>query len=88
MGKYYLQDTPLAHIERLMMQSPNSIRDEDEAADDFKPNQDLTMNEQSRSQNGVRPSCLSNRINNRETLGYNDSYISNINFNTTEEAIP
>ena len=58
MGRYFLQDTPLAGIERLMMQSPNSIRDEDEASDNYKLNHNLATNEQSRNQNHVQPSYL------------------------------
>ena len=36
MGKYFSQDTPLAEYERLMMECPNSVRDDDEIYDDYK----------------------------------------------------
>jgi hypothetical protein len=55
MGRYFMQDTPLASIERLMMQCPNSVRDGDETINDYESKRDGTSQEQSRSLNPAWP---------------------------------
>ena len=39
MGRYFLQDTPFKEYERLMMECPNSVRDDNEDPDRYEPKQ-------------------------------------------------